>query len=95
MAKEIQDLPQNIRVAGYIHAMSELDVLLAHLRLNGRLDSDWTVEEQTQYEKLMENTEPWWYALSSEEKDFVLPIMIRTAILANGEDIHGFMETTR
>lgn len=84
--KEIQDMHQNLRLVGYIVRNTKLTEYLATLRLK-KDDEEWTDAEAEKWEDLCEEIEPWWYALSKEEQDFLKPINTITAILANGENI--------
>jgi hypothetical protein len=82
----IRTLPQNLRLAGYLRHNSELTECLAELRLT-KEDEAWTDEDDKKVEYLRDALDPWWYALSEEEKDFLLPLDLVHAALACGDDI--------
>ena len=86
--ESIRAMPQNIRLAGYIRRSAQTIEHLSKLRLE-KEDDEWTEVETAEWEKLVDEEEPWWYALSEEEHTFLNPICLRAAILANGEDINS------
>jgi len=83
---EIRELPQNLRLAGYIKRNAALTEHLAKLRLE-KEDNEWTDEDEAKWERLEEEVEPWWYALNEEDRRFLRTIEVRMAALANGEDV--------
>jgi hypothetical protein len=86
-SQEIRLMPQNLRLAGYLLVEAKLTCLLSELRLNYDDDKNWPEEDEKKYEDLCDELDPWWYALSEEEKAFLQPITIRHAVLSNGESI--------
>ena len=86
-AEEIKKLPQNIRLAEYIIRDAKLALVGAKLRMNGREDETWTEEEVKEWEEAVEEQEPYWYALSEDERGFLRDINRDLAVLCCGEKI--------
>lgn len=84
-AAEIAKLEPCERVAGYLLYSSKLAVILSRLRKNGRRDETWTEEETKEWELACDDLDPWWYALSTEDQDALLPAQVVIAAASNGE----------
>jgi len=89
--QEIAVLPKILRLAGYLSRLAVADECGARLRLAHKhestdYDEKWTPEEEAEWERLTDAIEPWWYALSDEEKKLLNPVEVFMAHLCRGED---------
>lgn len=83
--KEIEELSPPERISGYLYYSAKLSMLGAKLRKDNRDDSSWTPEEEEEWETIGEEIEPWWYALSKEEKEAISAVEIIMGSLTRGE----------
>ncbi len=90
-SQEIMLLPKPVRLAGYLARMAAVDELGAQLRCS-KEDEQWSEEEQAQWEALCDAVDPWFYALSSEEKQLLNPVIVFMACFARGEDPEGLLK---
>lgn len=89
--EEITALPKIVRVAGYLSKMALLDecgakLRVAHAHHSTDHDEKWTPEEEAEWDRLCDDLDPWWDALSAEEKAMINPIIVFSACLCRGED---------
>ena len=84
--KEIAKLPKQIRLAGYLKRLAELDEWGAILR-TGKDDSDkWSPEDEKKWDDLCDELDAWFYAVTPEEHELIRPITNFMACLCRGED---------
>ncbi len=88
---EIASLPKIERLAGYLKVLAELDACGAMLRTTHATESNdydekWTPEEEMWWDACCDQCDPWWDALSKEEKASLNPIIVYMACLCRGED---------
>lgn len=67
--KDIALLTSCERLAGYMLVSSKLAVIGARLRKDGREDHTWSEAEIEEWDKACDEIDPWWFALSEEEKE--------------------------
>lgn len=80
----IRALPKVQRLAGYLARLAALDEVGARFRTN-KEDEEWTEEEHNEWDKYCDELDPWWYALSEEEKCSVNYVENYMACLCRGE----------
>ena len=83
--EEIRKLPSPVRCAGYLARSALAAEYGANLRTKYKNDEDWTLEEQAEWDKLVDETDPWFYALSQYEIDVIAPAELMLASLCRGE----------
>lgn len=83
--EEIKKLPPSLRVAGYLARSARHAELGARLRLNGRPDESWTPEEDAEWDRLCDEIDPWWYAMTDEDKAEARKVDLYLASLCRGE----------
>lgn len=81
----IELLTPGERIAGYLQLSSALAVLGAGLRKGGREDETWSEEEQQRWDAATDALDPWWYAMSDEEKAAIQPVELVLAQITRGE----------
>lgn len=59
-----------VRLAGYFARTAALAECGARLRTE-KEDEDWTEEENAEWDRLCDEIEPWFYALSDAEREFL------------------------
>lgn len=74
--QKIKDLTSCERLAEYMIASSKLAMVGARLRKNNRDDKTWTTDENKEWNDAADELDPWYYSLTTEEKDKVKKIEI-------------------
>jgi len=97
--QEIAALPKILRLAGYLSRMAAADEVgarlrLAHAKESTDHDEKWTAEEEAEWERVTDEIDPWWYALTEEEKVLLNPVSVFTACLCRGEDPEEHIKLT-
>lgn len=67
-------LSSSERIAGYLFYSAKLAVLGSKLRKNGREDETWTLDEEKEWDTICDEIDPWWYALTEEDKKVLEPV---------------------
>ena len=67
---EVRALHPLRRIAGYLRISAQLAELGAELRLKSD-DDFWTPEEQTKWDNLVDEADPWWIGMDDEEKAII------------------------
>ncbi len=55
-------------IARYLMHSARLAVLGSTIRKDNRSDESWTKEESDEWDAICDDIDPWWYALSEEDK---------------------------
>lgn len=84
--KRISALPKQIRLAGYLKRLAELDEWGAILRTGKDGNDKWSPEDEQKWDDLCDGMDAWFYALSAEEHELLRPIVNFMACLCRGED---------
>lgn len=82
---KLEQLSPVERVAGYLHLTTKLAMVGARLRKDNRDDSTWTLEEEEEWYSICDELDPWWYALSDEERKTIEPANLIIASITRGE----------
>lgn len=80
---DTRSLPE--RLAHYLMLEAKHAMVGARLRANGRADESWTAQENEEWEAATDELETAYYALSSEERDFVGAASLILGALCRGE----------
>jgi hypothetical protein len=83
--KEIEALTPAERLSGYLLVSAKLAVLGSRLRKGGRADRTWTQKENDEWDAIVDEMNPWHYALSESEKEVLSKVDIFIAALTCGE----------
>lgn len=88
--EEIKKLTPQERVAGYLARDAKLAEIGCRLRVRHHhestdYDEKWTPEEEKEWDDACDDIEPWFYALSDEEKQQIWEIVLVFSQLARGE----------
>ncbi len=67
--EEIKKMRPVERVAGYLARMAEIAEVGARLR-NG-IEEDWTTEEESEWDRVVDASDPWYQALTPDEFDAI------------------------
>lgn len=86
-ADEISKWPQPIRLAEYLKVLAENTVIGARLRTS-KQDEEWTEEDKQLWESSCEKMEPYWYALSENDRKVLRVVMELTGSLCRGENLY-------
>ena len=97
--EQIKQLPKILRLIGYLSRSSKLSecgakLRLAHIHEATDADERWTDEEEAEWDNLCDNVNPWWEALSNEEKILLKPLECFMACLCRGEDPEEHIKLT-
>jgi hypothetical protein len=84
--QEIRQLHPTVRIAGYIARAAKINELGAKLR-TVKQDEEWTEEESKNWEDLCSDLDPWWIALSQQEKEYVVKFDEAFGAICRGEDL--------
>ena len=86
--EEIKCLHPAIRIAGYLTRNAALSEYGAKLR-TVKQDEEWTEEENTEWDRLCDQVEPWWYAMSDDERNWLRREGVENILgkLCRGEEI--------
>jgi len=86
--EEIRNLHPAVRVAGYIVRNAAITECGAKLRTI-KEDEEWSKEEEEEYENACAESEPWFYALTDDERNFLRWSGIENVLgkLCRGEEL--------
>ena len=87
---EIKKLSPQERVAGYVRCYAQLAEVGCRLRVRHaheatNYDEKWTEAEDNEWDKVADEADIWFYALSVEEKQAVAKVMDVLGQLTRGE----------
>ena len=85
---EIQNLHPTVRIAGYLARNMALAECGAKLR-TVKEDEEWTEEEEAEWDRLCDELDPWFYALTDAERELMTKIDANFFVskLARGENV--------
>lgn len=79
-----RELTSQERMAGYLATSAALAKLGCSLRLN-KTDEEWTEAETLAWDEIGDESDPWWYSLTGEERKMIYSVDLFLAALTRGE----------
>jgi len=83
---EIKKMHPSVRMGGYLKHNALLCEYGAKLR-SVKEDEEWTEEESEEWDRLCDELDPWFYALTDKEREALMSAGMQTVfgIVARGE----------